>query len=69
MHITMYLFSLKCDGLTERGQEFLLVAADPISQSCMKIGSEKGRQFLDVNSDVVINFFSYCFGINFLSFY
>jgi len=48
--------------LTQRGQEYLLVTADPASQSCMKIGSDKGRQFLDVNSEVVINFFSYCFG-------
>lgn len=51
-----------CDELTQRGQEYLLVTADPASQSCMKIGSDKGRQFLDVNSEVVINFFSYCFG-------
>ncbi|XP_052060492.1 uncharacterized protein LOC127700845 [Mytilus californianus] len=51
-----------CEELTQRGQEYLLVTADPASQSCMKIGSEKGRQFLDVNSELVINFFSYCFG-------
>ncbi|XP_071176959.1 uncharacterized protein [Mytilus edulis] len=51
-----------CEELTQRGQEYLLVTADPASQSCMKIGSDKGRQFLDVNSELVINFFSYCFG-------
>ncbi|CAC5372221.1 KRAB [Mytilus coruscus] len=50
-----------CLKLTDYGEEFVMIMANPYKQTSNYIGSEEGRQFMNQNTSVMQEFVKHCY--------
>ncbi|OWF38722.1 Zinc finger protein 227 [Mizuhopecten yessoensis] len=59
IELVLHMVNKMCGELVDKGQEYFLVTASP--NKALNIGSAKGRQFLQANTDVVQRFIKHCY--------